>query len=85
MIQLDKAQIQDRFDFSRAVDAIRAAYIAVAQGRVQTPPVTYLGFPEAAGDCHVKSGHIEGDDIFVNKMATGFTTIPPKACPVRTV
>jgi ornithine cyclodeaminase len=45
MIQMDKVQIQDRFDFSRAVDAIRAAYIAVAQGRVQTPPVTYLGFP----------------------------------------
>ncbi|MBO9433182.1 ornithine cyclodeaminase family protein [Ruegeria sp. R13_0] len=81
MIQLDKSQIQDRFDFARAVDAIRAAYIAVAQGRVQTPPVTYLGFPEVAGDCHVKSGHIEGDDIFVIKIATGFYDNPSKGLP----
>ncbi len=81
MIQLDKAQIQDRFDFSRAVDAIRAAYIAFAQGRVQTPPATYLGFPEVAGDCHVKSGHIEGDDIFVIKIATGFYDNPSKDLP----
>ncbi|WP_425085227.1 ornithine cyclodeaminase family protein [Ruegeria profundi] len=81
MIQLDKAQIQDRFDFPRAVDAIRAAYIAVAQGRVQSPPVTYLGFPEASGDCHVKSGHIEGDDIFVIKIATGFYDNPSKGLP----
>ncbi len=81
MIQLDKAQIQDRFDFPKAVDAIRAAYTAVAQGRVQTPPVTYLGFPEAAGDCHVKSGHIEDDDIFVIKIATGFYDNPSKGLP----
>ncbi len=81
MIQLDKSQIQDRFDFARAVDAIRAAYIAAAQGRVQAPPVTYLGFPEAAGDCHVKSGHIEGDDIFVIKIATGLYDNPSKDLP----
>ncbi|MQY43732.1 ornithine cyclodeaminase family protein [Epibacterium sp. SM1969] len=81
MIQLDKAQIQDLFDFETAVDAVRAAYVAFAQGRVQTPPVTYLGFPEVAGDCHVKSGHIAGDGAFVIKIATGFYNNPAQGLP----
>ena len=78
MIELDKAQIQDLFDFPNAQDAVRDAYIAAAQGKVQAPPITYLGFPEAAGDCHVKSGHIAGDEAFVIKIATGFYNNPGK-------
>ncbi len=81
MIDLDKGRIQDLFDFQIAVDAVRAAYIAYARGSVQTPPVTYLGFPGANGDCHIKSGHIAGDDAFVIKVATGFYNNPSKGLP----
>jgi ornithine cyclodeaminase len=81
MIELDKARIQSLFDFSTAVDAVHDAYIAAADGRVQTAPVTYLGFPEVSGDCHVKSGHIEGDEAFVIKIATGFYNNPANGLP----
>ncbi|NRB16378.1 MAG: ornithine cyclodeaminase family protein [Rhodobacteraceae bacterium] len=76
MLELQKSEIQSLFDLSAGAAAIRQAYIAQAQQRVQVPDVTYLGFPEANGDCHVKSGYIEGTEGFVVKIATGFYNNP---------
>ena len=84
MIDLNKSQIQEHFDLSTAAQAIEAAYIASAEGRVQAPPVTYLGFYDANGDCHVKTGHVLGTGGFVIKVATDFMTIRQRDCPVRT-
>lgn len=81
MIDLDKSQIQQRFDMTVAADSIRKAYIASAQGKVQSPPVTYLGFDQHNGDCHVKTGHIAGTDAFVIKIATGFYDNPAQGLP----
>lgn len=81
VIDLDKSQIQQYFDFSTAAEAIKNAYIASAEGRVQAPPVTYLGFEEANGDCHVKTGHVAGSEGIVIKVATGFYDNPAKGLP----
>jgi len=72
MIELDKTTIQGLFDMSAGLVASRMAYIAQAEGRVQSPPVTWLEFPQANGEAHVKSGHIAGTKGFVVKIATGF-------------
>lgn len=72
MIELDKAAIQDLFNLTTGSEAVRAAYIAQAEGRVLSPPVAWLEFPDATGECHVKSGYIAGTDVFVVKIATGF-------------
>ncbi|SDG31848.1 ornithine cyclodeaminase family protein [Sulfitobacter delicatus] len=81
MIDLNKSQIQDCFDLQTAARAIENAYIASAEGRVQAPPVTYLGFEDANGDCHVKTGHVQGTEGFVIKVATGFYDNPAKGLP----
>ena len=81
MIDLNKSQIEAHFDLPTACRAITNAYIASAEGRVQAPPVTYLGFDEANGDCHVKTGHVQGADAFVIKVATGFYDNPDKGLP----
>lgn len=81
MIELGKHDIQDLFDFQIAANAVQAAYVASANGQVQAPPITYLSFPDVAGDCHVKSGHITGDEGFVVKIATGFYQNPDKGLP----
>lgn len=81
MIDLDKPKIQQRFDMDAAATAIRNAYIASATGRIQAPPVTYLGFEQHNGDCHVKTGHISGTDAFVIKIATGFYDNPAQGLP----
>lgn len=81
MLSLNRDDIQSAFNMAAATDAIRDAYIAQAQSRVQAPDVTYLGFPTSNGDCHVKSGHIEGSEGFVIKIATGFYDNPAKGLP----
>lgn len=81
MIELGQQDIQRHFDVQAAAKAVKAAYVATAQGRVQAPPVTYLGFPAAEGDCHVKTGHIAGDEAFVVKIATGFYRNPSRGLP----
>ncbi|MEP1612495.1 MAG: ornithine cyclodeaminase family protein [Roseobacter sp.] len=81
MFDLDKSQIMTLFDFDEATDRIRDAYVSSAQGTVQTGDVVHLTFPDAKGDCHVKSGHIAGTDAYVVKIASGFYDNPTKGLP----
>lgn len=76
MIELDKSSIQKLFDLSAGSEAVRLAYVAQAEGRVQSPPVTWLDFQTANGECHVKSGYMTGAEGFVIKIATGFYDNP---------
>lgn len=81
MLDLDKPQIMALFDFDSAVQRIHDAYVASAQGNVQTADVVHLAFPEANGDCHVKSGHIADTASFVIKIASGFYDNPVIGLP----
>ena len=81
MLDLDKAQIMTLFEFDTAVQRIHDAYVASAQGNVQTGEVVHLTFPEANGDCHVKSGYIAGTASYVIKIASGFYDNPAKGLP----
>ena len=81
MLDLDKPQIMALFDFETAVQRIHDAYVASTQGNVQTGEVVHLTFPEANGDCHVKSGSIAGTASYVIKIASGFYDNPAKGLP----
>jgi ornithine cyclodeaminase/alanine dehydrogenase-like protein (mu-crystallin family) len=81
MHDLNKSQIIQLFAFDDAVRRIQSAYIASATGDVQTGEVVHLGFPEANGDCHIKSGHISGTASYVVKIASGFYDNPAKGLP----
>jgi ornithine cyclodeaminase/alanine dehydrogenase-like protein (mu-crystallin family) len=81
MLDFDKPQIMALFDFDTAVRRIQNAYIASAEGNVQTGDVVHLSFPEANGDCHLKSGHIADTASYVIKIASGFYDNPSKGLP----
>jgi ornithine cyclodeaminase len=55
--------------------AVRDALIAHAEGRTSVPPPMVLDFPAHAGDCHVKSGYVEGSPYFVVKIASTFGSV----------
>lgn len=76
MLDLNRPQITELFEFDGAVRRIEHAYIASAEGNVQTADVAHLAFPEANGDCHIKSGHIAGTASYVIKIASGFYDNP---------
>ena len=85
MIQLSRPQIEALVSVDdAAAEAVRDAYRAVSDGRANLPPVGYLGFPEANGDCHIKYGHIAGDPVFAVKIAAGFYDNPAKGLPSST-
>ncbi len=69
---LNLEQIKACLDIDAAVKAIEQGYIAYSERRATVPPVGHLGFTDPAGDCHIKYGYIQGDDIFVIKVAHGF-------------
>ena len=54
------------------VAAIADGFVAYSEGRVVVPPVGELIFRDPPGDAHIKYGFIEGDDIYVVKIASGF-------------
>jgi ornithine cyclodeaminase len=85
MIQLSRPQIEALVSVDEAAtEAVRDAYRAISDGRANLPPVGYLGFPAAHGDCHIKFGHIAGDTVFAVKIASGFYDNPAKGLPSST-
>lgn len=73
---ITKPQIEGILTPTRLVEAIEAAFVAFSSGKVRTPPVGYMSFTDPPGDMHIKYGQIQGDDVFVVKLATGFYENP---------
>ncbi len=72
MIILARQQIETLMDYDKAAGLIEDAYRATSLGKVNLPPVGHIVFRQHDGDCHIKYGHVEGDPVFVIKVATGF-------------
>ena len=64
MITLDRPAIEELIDFAHATAAIEEAFRATSAGRVNLPPVGHIEFPAVGADCHIKYGHVEGDEYF---------------------
>jgi len=73
---LAKDEILARLDLERAAELIRQGFIAYSAGQVQLPPVQHFAFSSANGDCCVKSGYLDGDELFAVKVSAGFYDNP---------
>ncbi|MFI2301525.1 ornithine cyclodeaminase family protein [Actinacidiphila glaucinigra] len=80
---LGRAEIEAAARPGLVLDAVRAALIAHAAGRTTVPAPTHLNFPAAHGDCHVKTGWIDGCDDFPVKIASGLYRNPRRGEPVN--
>jgi ornithine cyclodeaminase len=60
------------FDEGAVLAAVEHGFIEFGAGRAQIGDAGHFTFDSANGDCHVKVGHVFGDDIFVVKVASGF-------------
>lgn len=78
---LKRDEIVSLCDFHELARAIEKSYVAVSAGAATIPPVGYLPLPDQNGDCHIKYGHLHGDDVFVIKIATGFYDNPKIGLP----
>lgn len=54
------------------IDAVREAYIAFANDRVQMPPVMHLDVHKHNGEIDIKSGFVEDFELIGTKIASGY-------------
>ena len=81
VVTLDR--LRSVFDKGAVLAAVKAAYIAHADGKVISPPPGQLLFDEPRGDCHIKFGRTQGQPFFAVKIATGFYDNPKLGLPVN--
>jgi ornithine cyclodeaminase len=65
-------EIEKAIDAEQVQALLAEGFIRFSAGDCQVMAVGHLDFPQAGGDCHVKGGHLAGDDIFVVKCSTTF-------------
>jgi len=87
---LTEDEIRQAVSTTEAVDAIEAAFAALAQGRVILPGVINISLPSTPpseipqGESHVKGAYIAGKPHFVIKVANSFSpqgTYPQQGPP----
>jgi ornithine cyclodeaminase/alanine dehydrogenase len=57
---------------NRTIDAVREAYMAFANDRVQMPPVMHLDVYKHNGEVDIKSGFVEDFELIGTKIASGY-------------
>lgn len=77
----DRQRIVDALDLGAAAERIAQGFVAFSRGQVKVPPVQNFVFPQARGDCCVKSAWMEGEDTFTVKVSTGFYDNPANGLP----
>lgn len=56
----------------RTIEAVREAYMAFANDRVQMPPVMHLDVHKYNGEVDIKSGFVEDFNLIGTKIASGY-------------
>ncbi len=64
-----------------AVDVVAGAFAALADGRVEMPPILSMEIPDANGEVDVKTAYIRGVDGFAIKVSPGFFDNPKLGLP----
>jgi ornithine cyclodeaminase len=75
------AEIEKALPSIDVIGDIEKGFVAFSEGKVTVPPVGELLFPKDNGELHIKYGAIDGDDVAVVKIATGFYDNPRRGLP----
>lgn len=64
-----------------AINAVKQAYVAFAEGRVVIPPVVHLSVEKYNGEVDIKTGYVEDFQLISTKIASGFYENPKIGLP----
>ncbi|MFW9961688.1 MAG: ornithine cyclodeaminase family protein [Candidatus Thorarchaeota archaeon] len=81
ILLLSKSEVYECLSMKDAIDAVRVAYSACVQGRVQMPAVQHLDVHQYNGEVDIKSGFIEDFRLIGTKIASGFYDNMKKGLP----
>ncbi|MFW9805699.1 MAG: ornithine cyclodeaminase family protein [Candidatus Thorarchaeota archaeon] len=80
-IILTQSEVQACLSMKEAIKAVKVAYSAFAQGRVQMPSVQHLDIHQYNGEVDVKSGFVEDFGLMGTKISSGFYENHKKGLP----
>jgi ornithine cyclodeaminase/alanine dehydrogenase-like protein (mu-crystallin family) len=63
------------------IPLIEEGFVAYSRGEAVVPPIGELVFDDPPGDVHIKYGYIKNGDLYVIKIASGFTDNPKLGLP----
>jgi len=69
---LTRKEVESCLSMKRTIEAVRDAYMAFANGRVQMPPVMHLDVHKHNGEVDIKSGFVEDFELIGTKIASGY-------------
>lgn len=69
---LTRKEVESCLSMKRTIQAVREAYIAFANNRVQMPPVMHLDVEKYNGEVDIKSGFVEDFNLIGTKIASGY-------------
>ena len=69
---VELAEIRSAIDEGEILEAIEQGFRQFSAGRVSVTSVGHLTFTAPRGDCHIKSGYVQDDEVFVVKVASAF-------------
>jgi ornithine cyclodeaminase len=78
---ISRQEIESIVNLELLLENQAEAFMDVSEKRIQMTPVGHLDFKEEQGECHIKSGFIEGDSYFCVKIATSFFMNPKAGLP----
>ena len=78
---LDEETLRGRIGEPEAFSAVQKAFRALAEGMVIQPPPLGLELEKVRGEVHVKGAFLEGEPVFVLKVASGFYRNPERGLP----
>jgi ectoine utilization protein EutC len=81
MRMLTADHVRQAIDPAAALSAVRAGFVALAEGRAVSPPSFDLDLAESHGEVHVKGGYLKGGDYIAIKLASGFYDNPALGLP----
>lgn len=72
ILVLSKKDVTSCLSMKTTIQAVKEAYIAFAENRVQMPPVMHLDVPMYNGEVDIKSGYVEDFGLIGTKIASGY-------------
>ncbi len=82
ILVLYEPQVRSLVTLEEAREAVRAAFVALAEGRAVQPASLDLEAPGRLGEMHVKGSFLTGEPFFSLKAASGFSGNRDRGLPV---
>ncbi len=81
---LNQQEVKQCLSMKEAIKAVKIAYSAFVEGRVEMPPVQHLDVKQYNGEVDIKSSYVEDFGLIATKVASGFYDNPAKGLPPGT-